>query len=168
VRPWLPALSSLTASSAGRWKTGSEQPPATGPCRREPRRMPGGRERLPSWAGEGEGPGPFRAEPPPDIATIRRWLRIRPKLTHKPMQRSGRVTSGKVDLAGQWKPSPISLESCASLAAIGRAIFGHSDEPSAAGLMAPFGGNWVTRSGHCNQTYFFVRPCPCDHFLHVS
>ena len=46
------------------------------------------------------------------------------------------VVSEKVYLAGQWKPSSISLESCASLAAIGRAIFGQLDEPSAAGLMA--------------------------------
>ena len=46
------------------------------------------------------------------------------------------VVSEKVYLAGQRKWSSISLESCASLATIGRAVFGHSDEPSAAGLMA--------------------------------
>jgi hypothetical protein len=37
------------------------------------------------------------------------WLRIRPKLTHKPMQRSDRVTSGKVSLCGRQGHSFISL-----------------------------------------------------------
>jgi hypothetical protein len=59
-------------------------------------------------------------------------FRIRVESGHKP--KLGSVQ--EVYLAGQRKPSPISLESYASLAAIGRAIFGHSDEPSAAGLIA--------------------------------
>jgi hypothetical protein len=56
--------------------------------------------------------------------------------------------------------------SCASSATVGRAIFGHSDEPSAAGDGGPLGE--LGREVRTLLSTYFSLPCPCDHFLHLS
>jgi hypothetical protein len=77
------------------------------------------------------------------------------------------VVSKKVYLAGQRQPSSISLEICSSLAGIGGAIFGRSDEPSAAGLLACPLGLRGNNAKPLLLAVFWSEDGPCDHFLHV-
>ena len=64
------------------------------------------------------------------------WLRIRPKLTHKPKQRLGSTVSAKVCLSGQQILACISLKTRSLLWASGRAICGQHGEPAGSGAKA--------------------------------